>query len=112
MGNVKFSQGLLDESEHYHRKALAHYQSTIGNDHHRTADVCHRVAQHCIRRGEIKQARYPVQMPYVLEPLLTYLVAQNAHRPSAKDLERGQNGVPQRDCPDIIPQGKGADPAR
>jgi hypothetical protein len=63
MGNVKFSLGRLDESEHYHRKALAHYQSTIGNDHHRTADVCHRVAQHCSRRGELKQARYPIQMP-------------------------------------------------
>jgi hypothetical protein len=49
---------------------------------------------------------------YILEQLLTYLVAQNDHRPSAKDLERGQNGVPQRDCPDIVPQGKGADPAR
>ncbi|KAK5451987.1 hypothetical protein LTS15_007710 [Exophiala xenobiotica] len=57
MGNVKENQGLLDESEMFHRKALTQYQSTIGDDHHRTSDVRHRIARHCLRKGELKQAR-------------------------------------------------------
>ncbi|KAK0102667.1 hypothetical protein ONS95_006270 [Cadophora gregata] len=56
LGNVRFSQGLIEESENYHRRALAQYQSTIGNNHHRTADVCHRVAQHCLRHRELEAA--------------------------------------------------------
>jgi tetratricopeptide (TPR) repeat protein len=56
MGNVKCSQGRLDEGEVFHRRALAQYRETIGPDHHRTADVCHRIALHCMRRGELDQA--------------------------------------------------------
>lgn len=52
LGNVRFDQGRIQESEDLHRKALAHYQRTIGNNHHKTADLCHRVAQHCMRREE------------------------------------------------------------
>lgn len=51
LGNVRQSQGRLDESEIWHKRALKQYQSTIGNMHHRTADVCHRVAEHCLRLG-------------------------------------------------------------
>ncbi|KAF5011182.1 hypothetical protein FDECE_2668 [Fusarium decemcellulare] len=50
LGNVRFSQGKIEESEDFHRKALKQYQSTIRNHHHRTADVCHKLAQHCLRR--------------------------------------------------------------
>jgi tetratricopeptide (TPR) repeat protein len=57
LGNVKCSQGRPDEGEVFHRRALAQYRETIGPDHHRTADVCHRVALHCMRRGELDQAR-------------------------------------------------------
>ncbi|KAI9733663.1 MAG: hypothetical protein M1834_003265 [Cirrosporium novae-zelandiae] len=57
LGNIRADQGQMEESEIYHQKALAQYQSTIGNSHHRTADVCHRVAQHCIRHGDFDTAR-------------------------------------------------------
>lgn len=36
---------------------MTQYQNTIGINHHRTADVCHRVAQHYIRHGELKAVR-------------------------------------------------------
>ncbi|KGO74051.1 Tetratricopeptide-like helical [Penicillium italicum] len=56
LGNVRFSQGLLGQSEEFHRRALQQFQSTIGNHHHRTADVCHRMAQHCLRKGLLDEA--------------------------------------------------------
>ncbi|KAI9794810.1 MAG: hypothetical protein M1816_002938 [Peltula sp. TS41687] len=56
LGNVKFSEGAIEESEAYHQKALKSFQSTIGVNHHRTADVCHKVAQHLLRRGDSRNA--------------------------------------------------------
>lgn len=56
LGNVRYSQGRIDESAEFHNKALQQYQSTIRNHHHRTADVCHKVAQHCIRNGRLSEA--------------------------------------------------------
>lgn len=56
LGNVYFDQGKREKSEQFHSRALAQYQSTIGNYHHRTADVCHKVAQHCLRNGQNEQA--------------------------------------------------------
>ncbi|KAK8018781.1 tetratricopeptide repeat domain containing protein [Apiospora marii] len=56
LGNVYHDQGHADKSEVFHCRALAQYQSTIGNHHHRTADVCHKVAQHCLRNGKREQA--------------------------------------------------------
>lgn len=56
LGNVRASQELLKESEDFHKRALKQYQSTIGSNHHRTADVCHKVAQHCKRRGDLDGA--------------------------------------------------------
>ncbi|KAK7992997.1 tetratricopeptide repeat domain-containing protein [Apiospora saccharicola] len=56
LGNVYFDQGQVEKSDEFHRRALAQYQSTIGNHHHRTADVCHKVAQHCLRNGHKEQA--------------------------------------------------------
>ncbi len=44
------------ESEDFHRRALKQYQSTIRNRHHRTADVCHKMAQHCLRNGLLEDA--------------------------------------------------------
>ncbi|KAJ5697884.1 hypothetical protein N7488_011568 [Penicillium malachiteum] len=58
LGNLRFSQGLLDESEEFHRRALQQFQSTIGNHHHRTADVCHRMAHHCLRKGLLDEATH------------------------------------------------------
>ncbi|KAJ5552502.1 hypothetical protein N7494_001880 [Penicillium frequentans] len=56
LGNVRFSQGRIEESEDFHRRALQQYQSTIGNRHHRTADVCHKMAQHCLRNRLYEEA--------------------------------------------------------
>jgi hypothetical protein len=47
----------MEESFEIHQNALLHYKSTIGNNHHRTADVCHRVAQHYIRMTLYEPAR-------------------------------------------------------
>ncbi|KAK0615120.1 hypothetical protein B0T17DRAFT_541102 [Bombardia bombarda] len=56
LGNVYY--GAIDEvSESWHKKALAQYRDTIGSDHHKTADLCHRVAQHHLRRREFNIAR-------------------------------------------------------
>lgn len=49
IGNVRESQGNFDESLEYHRRALLHYKSTLGNRHHRTADMFVKVANHNIR---------------------------------------------------------------
>jgi hypothetical protein len=49
-------QGLISKSEKLHANALAQYQSTIGIRHHRTADVCHKVAQHSLRNGKLDHA--------------------------------------------------------
>ncbi|KAF2656291.1 TPR-like protein [Lophiostoma macrostomum CBS 122681] len=42
IGNVK-------DSVDYHRRALMHYKSTLGNRHHRTADLFVKMAEHHIR---------------------------------------------------------------
>ncbi|KAF2189239.1 tetratricopeptide repeat domain protein [Zopfia rhizophila CBS 207.26] len=49
LGNVRWSQGQLDASFNLHNTCLLQYKGTIGNNHHRTADACHKVAQHYIR---------------------------------------------------------------
>lgn len=56
VGNVKNSQGLFDESHDYHRRALFLYKSTLGNRHHRTADVFVKVAEHNIRLNQHEMA--------------------------------------------------------
>ncbi|KAF2727240.1 hypothetical protein EJ04DRAFT_517393 [Polyplosphaeria fusca] len=52
LGNVHFTLDHVQESEKFHQRALLQFQSTIGNTYHRTADVCHKLAQHCLRRGD------------------------------------------------------------
>ncbi|KAM5449470.1 hypothetical protein MaudCBS49596_004951 [Microsporum audouinii] len=52
LGNICYDRGLFDESYNWHQRALAHYQATLGSNHHKTADLCHRVAKHCLRRQE------------------------------------------------------------
>ncbi|KAF2502331.1 hypothetical protein BU16DRAFT_612008 [Lophium mytilinum] len=56
IGNVKATQGHMEESLEFHRKALLHYKNTLGNNHHRTADICIKVAEHCIRKDQIDTA--------------------------------------------------------
>jgi len=56
LGNVKASQGKLDESFKYHNMALNHYKLTLGKGHHRTADTQIKLSDHYTRLGDIKQA--------------------------------------------------------
>lgn len=66
LGNVRFDQGRLEESKELHENALTQYDWALGTGHHKTADLCHKVAQHCIRRHEyvraVKQLRYALRM--------------------------------------------------
>lgn len=56
LGNVRNSQGAFDEALDYHRRALLFYKSTLGNHHHRTADVLVKVADHNIRLHQYDMA--------------------------------------------------------
>jgi uncharacterized protein HemY len=56
LGNVKKSQGFLDESHALHQRALRQYLSTIGRNHHRTGDLHVKVAEHYMRTGEYDKA--------------------------------------------------------
>lgn len=56
LGNLRFDQGNLEESEIWHSRALEQYMKSLGPRHHRTSDVRHRVAEHCLRRGELDKA--------------------------------------------------------
>ncbi|GME43675.1 putative tetratricopeptide repeat domain-containing protein [Neofusicoccum parvum] len=49
LSKLKADEDLLDESRMYHQRALSHYRDTVGKNHHRTADTCVKVADHCIR---------------------------------------------------------------
>ncbi|KAL1839464.1 hypothetical protein VTJ49DRAFT_1473 [Mycothermus thermophilus] len=46
-----------DESLALHQACLKQYESTVGRFNHRTADACHKLAEHAIRRGEHDQAQ-------------------------------------------------------
>ena len=73
---MRLSQGKVEESEAFHRKALKQYQSTIRNRHHRTADVCHKLAQHCLRRDLFGDA-----MDFVAQALKVWYVDQEKYAP-------------------------------
>lgn len=58
LGNVTASLGDQEESLEYHRRALFHYKSTLGNGHHRTADLFVKMAEHYIRMRQEDNALY------------------------------------------------------
>ena len=58
MGNIRASQGLLDESLSYHERAYDQLTATVGNNHHRTCDVSYRLADHYVRLGRSHEAMY------------------------------------------------------
>ena len=53
---VAFVKILLRVRLEYHRRALLHYKSTLGNRHHRTADLFVEVAEHNIRLRQSEMA--------------------------------------------------------
>jgi hypothetical protein len=48
-GNVRKSQGRLDESFTLHMRALVQYEATVGQLHYHTGDACIHVADHYVR---------------------------------------------------------------
>ena len=55
-GRFLHALGNVESSLDYHRRALMHYKSTLGNRHHRTADVFVKVAEHHINLGNYDMA--------------------------------------------------------
>lgn len=56
LGNLYTSQGRMEESFDFHKRAYAQYTITLGNAHPRTADVCCRLTEHYIRLGDLNEA--------------------------------------------------------
>lgn len=56
MGNIRVSQGRFGEAFNFHNRALLQYHATIGDNHHRTADLCYKMAEHWLRLGQIDNA--------------------------------------------------------
>lgn len=55
-GRFLHALGNVESSFDYHRRALMHYKSTLGNRHHRTADMFVKVAEHNIMLGNPEMA--------------------------------------------------------
>jgi len=51
-GDDQTVQRLYDEPFVIHTNCRAQYESTLGKFNHRTADACHKLAEHHIRKGE------------------------------------------------------------
>ena len=56
LGNVTLSLGRKDESFNYHRRALQHFEKTVGPNHNRSCDVMYRVADHHARNKNYEAA--------------------------------------------------------
>jgi hypothetical protein len=52
LGDHEAASKLWGESLAMHQDCLTQYESTAGRSNHRTADACHKLAEHAIRRGE------------------------------------------------------------
>lgn len=58
LGNVYESSGHAERALEWHEKAFNHYKDTIGIDHHRTADVAVRLADHHREQYLWAEAKY------------------------------------------------------
>ncbi|KAK4443298.1 protein SERAC1 [Podospora aff. communis PSN243] len=56
LGNLQIAKGQLDKAFKTHLDALKIYQQTLGDKHHRTADLFHKVAWHHHSRRQYAQA--------------------------------------------------------
>jgi hypothetical protein len=56
MGNVLQDMGRFGESLNFHQRCLQQYKKTLGLNHTRTGDICHRLAGHYIRQGAYEVA--------------------------------------------------------
>ena len=63
LGNVRDSQNGEDAGKdekkalEWYKRAYEHYEKTIGKYHHRSADVCHKLAAKYIELGDFNKAR-------------------------------------------------------
>jgi tetratricopeptide (TPR) repeat protein len=55
-GNVCWDQGQWKDSRIWHKRALQQYIKSLGKASHRTADVRHRMAMHCLRERDHENA--------------------------------------------------------
>lgn len=62
MGNIKSSQGLLEESLSFHERAYRQFTATVGPNHHRTCDVSCRMAIHYARLGRNDESMYVISV--------------------------------------------------
>ena len=56
-GNFQAAKMLWDEAFQIHTWSLQQYESTLGEFNHRTADACHKLAEHHIRLKNHDQAQ-------------------------------------------------------
>ncbi|KAK3377003.1 tetratricopeptide repeat domain-containing protein [Lasiosphaeria ovina] len=56
-GNHEAASKLWDASLQIHKDCLEQYESTLGRFNHRAVGACHKMAEHCIRRGENTMAQ-------------------------------------------------------
>ncbi|EAQ85334.1 hypothetical protein CHGG_09348 [Chaetomium globosum CBS 148.51] len=56
LGNLQIARGELNKAFKTHSDALKIYQTTLGDKHHRTADLCHKKGWHHHARKEYPQA--------------------------------------------------------
>jgi hypothetical protein len=97
-GNVRAAQGKMDESLDFHNRALLQYKKfTVGKNHHRTADVCIKVADHYVRLNRYQGARFVSSfcLLFILSVVsgrefksINVLYLQNTLRSSTQDLRR------------------------
>lgn len=61
LGDLRRSQGKLDEALDLFQQALSIFRATIGNNHYITADTCYRLAEQLIQAGKKDEAKYAIQ---------------------------------------------------
>ncbi|KAL8999384.1 MAG: hypothetical protein Q9188_005898 [Gyalolechia gomerana] len=92
LGNVRLDQERFQESEKLHETALQQYEMTrIRN---KAADLCHKVAQHCVRKNEYDKA-----MQLIEQALRTWRIRELFHAPEIartmflKSIVREKQGI-------------------
>ncbi|RWA09517.1 hypothetical protein EKO27_g5578 [Xylaria grammica] len=57
LGNVRISQGRIDEAFGSHQIALACWRKVMGENHHKTGDAWHKSGWHLCRQGKLEESR-------------------------------------------------------
>ncbi|KAJ5623414.1 hypothetical protein N7490_012019 [Penicillium lividum] len=78
MGNVLGEMQRFDESFNFHHRCLRQYKKTLGLNHQRTGDICHRLACHYIRQGAYKKSEEYFDVALKIFNRREYLVSKLA----------------------------------